>query len=328
MKAAKQGNAILKVWATSQPHISDYVRIRVGYAILPSVAIVHLGATICFATHLTEDTKGVWSVGEEGVLQVEMETGVGVATSTGRAVVYHSGHDSVDTHTEITISKVQKVTFEFSPSSVPTFTNAQRQPDLGSYHVPIQFQHSGNEPFTPLHVSPNPECVNRTNSSGTFIQQVPFECQLELRNGGSNNPLQASKFITSESTFDPMTGESYCMLGPTSDTYAAEMVAVLDRLSLLLRVRVYDSLGSYEIMSENLKVPFLPAFVLSRNKIRLGSGEGFADVTVTGLQQQLEALKVHVSDLVIVCMCVHQVACHPMLLMLGMYIYTILLSCV
>ena len=34
--------------------VSDYVRVRVGYAILPSLAVVHLGATVCFTTHLTE----------------------------------------------------------------------------------------------------------------------------------------------------------------------------------------------------------------------------------------------------------------------------------
>ena len=38
----------------SLPLISDYVRVRVGYAILPSLAVVHLGARVCFATHLTE----------------------------------------------------------------------------------------------------------------------------------------------------------------------------------------------------------------------------------------------------------------------------------
>lgn len=44
----------LQVWVKGSPHISDYVRVTVSYAIIPSLATVHLGAKICFTTHLTE----------------------------------------------------------------------------------------------------------------------------------------------------------------------------------------------------------------------------------------------------------------------------------
>ena len=42
---------------TDQPSTSDYIRVRVGYAIIPSLATVHLGARVCFTTHLTEQGK-------------------------------------------------------------------------------------------------------------------------------------------------------------------------------------------------------------------------------------------------------------------------------
>ena len=64
VKAAKQGHAILKIWVSSLPHVADYVRVRVAYAIIPSLATVHLGARICFTTHLTETKPGWWSAGE------------------------------------------------------------------------------------------------------------------------------------------------------------------------------------------------------------------------------------------------------------------------
>ncbi len=286
IKASKQGNAILKIWTSSHTHISDYVRIQVGYAILPSLAIVHLGSTICFTTHLKEETTGLWSVGEKGVLQIESKTGVGVAKSTGRAVVYHSSHRTVDTHTEITVSKVQRV--KFSVSLPPTFTNAQRKAELGSYRIPVLFYHTNNEPFSPLYTSP--ACSKNSNTSGTYLQQVPFQCKLEL-NEANNNPVFASKLITVEAIFDATNGQSYCVLGPADEIFR-ETIATTDRLSLLLQVRVFDLLESYEVLSMGLKVPFVPAFVLSRDKIRLGSGETFADVKVTGLPQQLQALKV------------------------------------
>ena len=44
----------VQIWASAQPHISDFIRIRVGYAIMPSLATVHVGTKICFTTHLTE----------------------------------------------------------------------------------------------------------------------------------------------------------------------------------------------------------------------------------------------------------------------------------
>ena len=289
IKASKQGNTILKIWTTSHPHIIDYVRIQVGYAILPSLATVHLGCTICFTTHLKEETTGLWSVGEKGVLQIKSKTGVGVAKSTGRAVVYHSSYSTVDTHTEITVSKVEHV--QFSASLTPTFTNAQRKPELGSYRIPVQFYHSNNELFSPLYTSP--ACSNDSNTSGsTYLQQVPFQCKLELKEA-NNNPLFALKYITVDSIFDATNGQSYCELGP-ADAVFRETIATTDRLSLSLQVRVFDLLKSYEVLSMSSKVPFVPAFVLSRDKIRLGSGETFADVKVTGLPQQLQELKVRV----------------------------------
>lgn len=47
------------------PHISDYIRVTVGYAIIPSLATVHLGAKICFTTHLTEGRGGEREKGKE-----------------------------------------------------------------------------------------------------------------------------------------------------------------------------------------------------------------------------------------------------------------------
>ncbi len=290
IKASKKGDAILKVWTTPHAHISDYIRVQVGYAILPSLATVHLGCTICFTTHLTEDTKGVWSVGERGVVQIESNTGVGMARSTGRAVVYHSSHSTVDTHTEITVSKINRIGFPLPSTSLPSFTNGHRKSELGFYKIPVEFYHSGSETFSPLLISP--ACRNISNdSTGTYLQQVEFECQLELKTG-NNSPLLAARFIVADSTFDPDTGESYCTLGPTEDMIVAETISTDNGLSLTLQVKVVDRLDTYQITSPNLKVPFVPAFVLNREEVRLGPGETSAVVKVTGLPQQLQSLKV------------------------------------
>ena len=291
IKAAKQGNAILKIWVASLTHISDYVRIRVGYAILPSLATVHVGSNVCFTTHLTEDKPGWWTTGDGGVIRVQPETGVATAISTGRAVIYHKIENIIDTHTEITVSKVQEVNFNVTEKNLPTFTNAQRQPELGIYKIPVEFLHGTGE-FSLLHVSPNPACSEETNitKDGTYIQQVPFECIIELTDSGAL--LSGCKFIRVEAVFSSIVGKSYCTLYPVEEAHAVETLSTMEGLSLSLQVRAFDLTQTYDVYSSKLSIPFIPAFSLSRSKIVLSPTDTAAEVTVTGLPKQLQALQV------------------------------------
>ena len=292
VKAAKQGNAILKIWVSTLSHISDYVRIRVGYAILPSLATVHLGSKICFTTHLTEDKPGRWSTGEKGVISIQSETGVATALSTGRAVIYHKIQDVIDTHTEVTVSKVQGIQFNIT-DTLPIFTNAQRQRELGAYRIPVEFLHAQNgAEFALIQVSPKVACSSEVNSSegDIYIQQVPFECLLELNDGGSM--LNVQKFIKAESYFDPKSGRSFCNLIPIEDHHAVETLSTITKLSLLLRVKASDRTQTYEVHSSHLSTPFIPAFSLSRKSIVLTPSDATVEITVTGLPKQLRSLQV------------------------------------
>ena len=294
IKAAKEGDTTLKIWVKSLPHIGNYIRIRVGYAILPSLATVHLGSSICFTTHLTEDKPGWWSVGEEAIISLQPDTGVGTAMSPGTTVIYHKILDVIDTHTEVTVSKVSEVIFNTS-AGLNTFTNAPRQKELGDYHVRVDFYHSGeDEQFSLVQVSPNKACVEEvgiTNSDDVFIQQVPFECLLELKDRDGNT-LPAAKFFTSEPYFDGKSGLSFCKLGGTNDAVASETLAIIDGLSLMLTARAFDSSQTYEVFSQVLGIPFIPAFSLNRQKIVLSKKEQSTEVRVTGLPRQLQSLKV------------------------------------
>lgn len=292
VKAAKQGNTILKIWVSGLPHVSDYIRIRVGYAILPSLATVHLGSRVCFTTHLTEDKPGWWSTGDQGIIRVQPETGVAIALSTGRAVIYHKIRDMIDTHTEITVAKVHEVKLNVT-EKLPTFTNAARQRELGTYRIPVDFLHgNGDLRFSLVQVSPNPACMEETNvdEGDVFIQQVPFECLAELR--GANNLLATQKFVGTEASFEPSTGQSYCSVVPVDDPHAIETLSTLDELTITLRVRAFDFTQTYEILSEELGIPFVPAFSLSRKSITLTALDTAAEITVSGLPSQLQALQV------------------------------------
>ncbi len=293
VKAAKQGNVILKVWITALPHISDYVRIRVGYAILPSLATVHLGSKVCFTTHLTEDKPGWWTTGDQGIIQVQPETGVATALTTGRAVIYHKIYDVIDTHTEITVAKVQEARFN-ATEKLSTFTNAPRKLELGMYRIPVTFLHgNGDGRFSLVQVSPNPACSEETGGTKNeeFIQQVPFECFAELAD--SHSLLGAQKFIRTEATFDRKTGSSYCSFYPVDDPHAIETLSPMEELSLSLRVRAFDFTQTYEIFSGKLGIPFVPAFSLSRKSFALTPLDTATEITVSGLPSQLQALQVN-----------------------------------
>ena len=301
IKAAKEGDTTLKIWVKSLVHVSNYIRIQVGYAILPSLAMVHLGSKVCFTTHLTEDKPGWWTAGEEAIVSLQPDTGVGTALSPGTTVIYHKILEVIDTHTEITVSKVSKVIFNTS-SGLNTFTNAPRQEELGDYRVRVDFYHSGkDEQFSPIRVSPNKACAEEVGIShpdDVYIQQVPFECLLELKDRDGNT-LPAMRFFSSEPYFDGKSGLSYCRLSGTNDPVSSETLAILDGLSLTLTARAFDSSQTYEVFSQVLGIPFIPAFTLNRHRIVLSKRERSTEVRVTGLPRQLQSLKVSVTSEVV-----------------------------
>ena len=299
IKASRQGHVILKVWMTSAPRVADYVRIRVGYAILPSLATVHLGSQVCFSTHLTEEKPGWWSVGEEGVMSLQPDSGVGRALGVGRTVVYHKIKDVTDTHTEITVAKAEGVRFN-STGEMGPFTNGRRPSELGDYLLSVEFYLPGGDAFSPIHTSPNKECLRMVTGSEAppprghvyYIQQVPFECQVELQTH-TGADVVASKYVTAQPTFDPLTGESHCKLLPVEGSGgSAETLSVRDALRLSVRVIGYDYHRTYSVVSEPLDVPFEPGFYLSRREVLLSAKDPTSDLTVTGLTHQLNTIKV------------------------------------
>jgi nuclear pore complex protein Nup210 len=299
VKATKQGDAVLKIWLSSKPRVTDDIRIRVGYAIIPSLATIHLGSPVCFSTHLTEDKPGSWSVGEEGVMALAPTCGVGRTRGVGRTVVYHKIEDTTDTHTEITVAKVERVEFNLTRQLLTPFTNGHRQEGIEDYALPIQFFQAGNETFTPIHTSPNIECLRVTMGIETpppagrfyYIQQVPFECQVELRDHNGADVV-ASKYLGAQATFDPYTGESSCKLLRVDSSTSTEGLSTRNGLKLSLKVIAFDFSHTYSVMSDSLAVPFEPGFHVTRREVIISVIDTTAELTLTGLLHQLQAIKV------------------------------------
>ena len=312
-KAAAKGQVILRVFLLA-PHsrIGDYIRVHVGYAIIPSLAVVHVGTKVCFTTHLTEQSTGEWSTGDAGVMQLSPETGIGTAKSPGRAVIYHKIKGVSDTHTEITVKRVEEVIIKANEKELPLFTNAQRQKELGAYSVLVSFYHTHDDRsslatavtnqdkgyFTSLLVSPNPACSSESrldiaSSGGSYIQQVPFECLLELRDDG--NLLESERFISAQPHFDHRYATSSCYLVPSGDKHAVEFLSTKDKLTLKLKVKAFNYAATYKVFSSPLSIPLLPAFSVSRDNITLTSNDPSTTITITGLPRQLQAIQVSYS---------------------------------
>ena len=295
VKATRQGDVVLKIWVSSHAHVADYTRVRVAYAIIPSLGVVHLGATVCFTTHLLEDQTGEWQVGEGPVMGVASDSGVGRALTVGRTVVYHKMDDVIDSHTEITVTKVDRAELGIVGENLPVFTNGRRVQSLGEYQVPVVFFHDGNASFTPLFFSSDKRCVGQDvgvarGVAGTHLQQVAFDCQLELSDR-EGLKVAAEEYVSAEAAFDASSGASFCRLLPR-ETNMVEDFATRDDLQMRLKVVAGDFSRSYFVASDKVNVPFVPAFRVGRRDVHLSARNAATEVSVTGLKGQLQALKV------------------------------------
>ena len=187
-----------------------------------------------------------------------------------------------------------------SSSSLPIFTNAKRQEEIGPYFIPVEFKdEQNNTDFTALTTSPSKACLLTSNLKhqdslySAFLQQVDFQCFLELENAGS--PVIASKFVRAEPFFDLATGNSFCELLPTSDNRALETLSTMERLKLTLKVKASDFKGTYEVWSSGLEIPFLPAFYIDINDTLLTQTKPSSEVKVTGLTKILNSIQVNVT---------------------------------
>lgn len=194
---------------------------------------------------------------------------------------------------------MQKVAFNLS-SPVPTFTNAVRK-DLPPYRIPVDFLHEGEIRFSDLHTSPNKACPGTvdtssfpppTNLTGLYLQQVRFDCVLHIKKSGSI--LQEATYLQSKAIFDSRVGTSYCQLNPVADPSAIESMSIMENLSLSLKVRASDFQDFYQVWSQQVSIPIIPAFTVTgaTQKVLLTSSKPSAEVRLSGLSEQLNNIQV------------------------------------
>jgi len=152
--------------------------------------------------------------------------------------------DRTDTHTEITVAKIESVQFNYSIELLGPFTNGRLREDVGDYLLPVEFLMATGESFTSIHTSPSKACLRVAMGMETppprgrvyYIQQVPFECKVELKDH-TRVDIAANRVVVAQATFDPYTGGSFCKLLPVTDSpSSAELLSVRDALRLSLTV--------------------------------------------------------------------------------------------
>ena len=189
---------------------------------------------------------------------------------------------------QISIATIKRVIFGSPPDS--PFTNAPVQEDRCPYQIPVQFKDEHNDTdFTDLVSSPNKDCIDDISNT-VFLQQVKFECVLELNNGP--DVLNAVRYITSEPVFDSSSGKSYCRLFPSKDMTAIASLATLNGLRLGLKVKAGDYQDTYSVWSAVLGVSFLPAFSVDMVSVTLSPTEHSVQVTASGLTKVLNSIQV------------------------------------
>ena len=195
---------------------------------------------------------------------------------------------------QISVATLKRVVFAVpSNSPLSIFTNAPVQDERGPYRIHIEFKDEHNDTdFTKLLSSPNEDCLNDGSVLGSsqFIQQIHFQCIVELSDG--SNPLNAMKFILAKSVFDPLEGDSHCQLIASDDCLAAETLSTLQGLRLTLKVKASDFKETYSVLSNVLDVPFVPAFSVDTTRVLLSPTEPSIQVKVSGLLKVLNSIQV------------------------------------
>ena len=169
--------------------------------------------------------------------------------------------------------------------------------------VPVEFKDEHNDSdLTLLQASTARGCLNDSSSREcledretiplSYLQQVYFDCYLELRKDG--NALPTSNYIVAKPLFDPLTGSSACQLfeADIKDEEGSHTLSAMPDLSLGLRVKARDFDSSYEVWSERLSVPFLPAFSIDATNVSLTSLQHSVPLTISGVQHVLQTIQV------------------------------------
>ncbi|KAL6059537.1 Fibronectin type-III domain-containing protein [Balamuthia mandrillaris] len=285
VRALRPGEAILRAYTSQTALMDDYVKVRVGHAIIPPSPMVHLGGSVHFTTSLQEDRTtpfpmDVWSVDNPRVLSIHPRSGEAQAKQPGVALVYHNS--TINTYTVVKVKQVDHVHVEVNSPFISNVVEGSL--GEGDYRFKVKFYDDDGQLFAPHGSLP-------FSSSSSVDHNISLRCAIE----------ESSEWASAEAFFDTETGEHYCLI--RTRTPENKKLRMPEQVQLV--VSVSDAAHSYSLEHrEPLK--YSPAFVipdeykfveLSPNRqTRVIELRSTAPLFVTSSDPSRVALKKHSTD--------------------------------
>ena len=218
------------------------------------------------------------------MVNIDNITGVAIALSSGTTTLYYKIPDVYSAQTEV---KVDRPTFIRAsiPDSNMLITNWPQKGGHG-YIIPITL---------------GSDAVSSSEFRGKFKEALVLFEDLDVK---SQVPLSCflsfgDEFFTSLSAMDLfvvkpglMAGQPVCYITPRISSPDVAFTASTSEAPLHLLVNVRDQTQGFEVSSQPLALPFVPAFVVSKSEVLLTSREVKKRLVVTGTRRQLENLLV------------------------------------
>ena len=228
----------------------------------------------------------MWSSSNDKVVSINSTTGMAMATAAGTATIYYKIPQLYSAQTEV---KVESLSYIHVPrDDALVITNIPRLDGRG-YVIPVNL---GNDYLSQ---------EQTTKASGLvdgillfeelgFKQATPFQCILHLGHDLQGN-IHAHDLFEVKPGF--VNGQPMCYVVPKNakDDVIKSASSIAAQLSLV--VRIFDEIQGRSESSESLKLPFVPAFVLSETELELSADKRKAQVFVMANAEQLNNLEVN-----------------------------------
>ncbi|KAG2470444.1 PO210 protein, partial [Polypterus senegalus] len=274
VRSVNVGLTLLGVWDMEHSGVADYVALPVQHAILPDEAEnLMVGDVICFSASLVsqEGLSGTWSSSSGNILQVDPQTGTGVARESGAATVYYEIPGLIKTYREVFISSAEKIT-------VMTSTASSRNIAGGVFSRPFVTTREKGTNLIGRCSSAQVDAISDLHPESNINCQLQFSSEIV--------ELTATDAFTSQPGFDPSSGYYTCSL--SMQRLSRTQLKLLLRMShkfIIVKAALQGSHFSGEQVTT--EVPFTPGFYTDQTEITLNNLHTAADITVYGPSEVL-----------------------------------------
>jgi hypothetical protein len=273
IRSLKEGRTLVRVFDAENNNIFDYFTVNVGPVIEPLNLNLSIGEVVCLHSKLKTDRTGFWFVENPLIGDIDKNTGVFVARSSGRTSVGLKTNSGLSTYSQIDVMPPKK--FSLDTNNFIGITN------FIAHTIPIIISHQTEGIRRQYCSSLSTETIGFSSIENPFVCEISFE-----------NSVQIKPFWEIGIQFDVKSGQWQCLFTPKPDIDFAEMSLINANVSISVvmsvKTREYDTI--YPPLINTISVPFLPAFDLRPKQVILSPDQPDARVVVHSVPQILQDL--------------------------------------